>query len=365
MTERSARVRRLLPAAGACVAALLLAACASDSTGTAITEPATVTPTTAAPTTVTPTTVTPPTATPPTAAPASTVTVVPESTVAPAVRSPSPGCGQAPPELAPAEPSGDVPLSLTVGGVERTYRLAVPAGYDPSVAAPVVLALHGAGSNAVQQSIYSRLPERGAVRGYVVITPDAIGGTWEGSGSGADDEFLTTLLDTIGERYCVDLDRVSATGISLGSWEATIVACTHPERFAAIALVAEEVAPQGCALPVVAFHGTADPVVPYGAGADPGVTVIANNGLPGVEINMPQWATNAGCSSEPTVTRLEPDVAHWVYPGCPAGHAVEFYSIEHGGHTWPGATIEIGPTTGTIDATEIILDWFDAHPRAG
>jgi polyhydroxybutyrate depolymerase len=276
----------------------------------------------------------------------------------------SEGCGSQALAVAPEESSGDTPSIFDSGGQTRRYRLGVPDSYDPNTPTPVILNLHGAGSNADQQSVYSQMPARGTERGYIVVTPDAVASMWELQGQGSDDEFLTALLDDIGTRYCVDLDRVHATGISLGSWKATITACTHPERFASLALVAEEVAPQGCALPVVAFHGTADFVVPYGAGADPGVQVSGvNAGLTGVEVNMPTWARNNGCSEDKDVVRIEPDVSHWMFRDCPEGTGVELYSIDHGGHTWPGSPIALAGTTKTIDATGIALDWFDAHPR--
>jgi polyhydroxybutyrate depolymerase len=274
----------------------------------------------------------------------------------------SSGCGTDPAVTATEDPSGDVAVTIDVDGRPRSYRLAVPRSYDPSAPTPLVLDLHGSGSNAAQQSVYSQIPARAADRGYLVVTPDAIDGQWELAGRGSDDHFLMTLLDRIGEGYCVDLDRVHATGISLGSWKATITACSHPDRFASLVLVAEEVAPDGCALPVVAFHGTADRVVPYGAGADPGVVVTGPNaGLPGVEVNMPAWAANGGCSTEKDVVTIGADVDHWIYRGCPDGMDVELYSIRGGGHTWPGSPIDRPGTTRTVDATAIALDWFDAH----
>lgn len=278
----------------------------------------------------------------------------------------SEGCGTPPAVTATDDQIGDVALTFEIDGAERTYRLGVPATYDPEVPAPLVLNLHGATSNANQQSAYSQLSAKGTDRGYIVVTPDANAGMWQLAGTGTDDAFLTALLDDIAANYCIGLDRVHAAGISLGAWKASITACTHPDRFASIALVAEEVAPPDCAMPVVAFHGTADRVVPYGAGADEGIVVTNNNAaLPGVEVNMPRWARQGGCSEEYEVERIEPDVEHWIFKDCPEGMDVELYSIKGGGHTWPGSPVALpgNPTTTTIDATEIALDWFDAHPR--
>jgi polyhydroxybutyrate depolymerase len=277
----------------------------------------------------------------------------------------SDGCGTKPRVTATHDATGDVALHFDSGGRQRSYRFGVPASYDENTPAPLILNLHGSGSNAIQQSVYSRLPVVGETRGYLVVTPDAINANWEISGSGPDDRFLTGLLDDIEHNYCVDLDRVYAAGISLGAWKAAITACSHQDRFAAIALVAVEVAPAQCVMPVVAFHGTADHIVPYGEGADPGVVVTGPNaGLPGVKTNMANWAKNDGCSAQKRVVAIGSDVEQWIYPGCTNGTGVEFYSIKHGDHTWPGSPINvIGRTTHTIDATKIALDWFAAHPK--
>lgn len=80
---------------------------------------------------------------------------------------------------------------------------------------------------------------------------------------------------------------------------------------------------------------------------------------------MPRWAANNGCSQEKDVVRIEPDVDRWIYRDCPPGSGVELYSIDGGGHTWPGSAAKLSRSTQTIDATTIALDWFDAHPRRG
>ncbi len=286
------------------------------------------------------------------------------TTTAQSVVRASDGCGKTPRVTATHGATGDVALQYDSDGTRRSYRFGVPASYRATTPAPLILNLHGSGSNAIQQSVYSRLPVEGETRGYLVVTPDAVNANWELSGSGRDDRFLTGLLDGIEHNYCVDLDRVYTAGISLGAWKAAITACTHPDRFAAIALVAVEVAPPNCAMPVVAFHGTADHIVPYGEGADPGVVVTGPNAaLPGARANMQHWAENGGCSPHKRVEKIGADVEHWIYPGCRTGIGVEFYSIIHGDHTWPGSPINvIGRTTHTIDATKIALDWFAAHP---
>jgi polyhydroxybutyrate depolymerase len=284
----------------------------------------------------------------------------------PRVQLASTGCGKTPPVTATdkKEP-GDVPMAITVGPQQRTYRLGVPSSYNENIPAPVVMNLHGSGSNAAAATLYTDMPMQAAKKGFITVTPGALGGNWQISGTGTDDAFLMGLLDYVESSYCVNLNSVYAVGFSLGAWKVAITACTHPDRFASIGLVAVEVYPAKCPpMSVVAFHGTADPVVPYGKGADPGVVVTGPNAhLPGVSVNMPQWAKGAGCSVHKTTKRIGTDVEHWRYQKCPRGRSVEFYSIKHGRHTWPGSYFKFPGTTQTIHATKIVLAFFEAHPK--
>jgi polyhydroxybutyrate depolymerase len=303
------------------------------------------------------------------AADGTTSTEAPEPDVAA-----SEGCGLQPDvDLMGSEALGDATATFAApgvdgGAVERTYRIAVPADYDPEVPVPLVLNLHGSGSNALQATAYSDLARAGTERGMIVVAPDALDGQWELLPVGADGEFLDALLADVASRYCVDEDRVHGVGMSLGAWRTAAQACGFPGRIASIALVTVEVPAQECEpMPVVAFHGTDDIVVAYGEGGgtvDPGASV--NAGLPGTLENMDGWAAFGGCDPEATVTPIEDDVTRHVWDGCDDGVGVELYTIIGGGHTWPGAALVIGPpeqTTDTIDATELALDWFEGHPR--
>jgi polyhydroxybutyrate depolymerase len=290
-------------------------------------------------------------------------TTLPSTTTLPPA-SGSAGCGKRPlvRGLTRTAP-GDVPLTFKSGGVERSYRLGVPKSYNEDKPALLILDLPGANETALEQSFYTDIPRQATARGMITVTPDAIAGFWQLSPKGTDDDFLVALVRYIESRYCVDLEHVGVTGVSLGAWKATEMACGHPDIFASVGLVGEEVHPTSCPpMPVIAFHGTADPTVPYGAGADPGVTVTGPNaGLTGARYNIASWAAGGRCSTYKQVRRIGGDVVLWTYPGCTSGVDVELYTILHGGHTWPGAAITIGPTTHTIDATKLILDFFESH----
>src|ERR1700730_16596549 len=88
---------------------------------------------------------------------------------APATATGSPGCGRAP-QPGPTThrgATGDVVQSLRVGGLTRTYRLAVPVGSRSSSPVPLILLFHGSGSDALEMSVYTRMPARGAQLGYL------------------------------------------------------------------------------------------------------------------------------------------------------------------------------------------------------
>jgi polyhydroxybutyrate depolymerase len=264
---------------------------------------------------------------------------------------------------------GDVAQTFTTAdGAVRTYRLGVPEDYDPDVPVPLVLNLHGAGSNGEQASTYGDVPRAATRRGMITIAPDAVDGRWE-IGEGADSAFLAALLDDVEGRYCIDLDRVHGLGMSLGAWKVASVACGLGDRIASLALVTVEVFPGGCdPMPVVAFHGTDDNVAAYGEG---GGTVApedatANQGITGTRDNMARWAESGGCDPGGVEEPVGDDVLWLRYDGCDEGVSVELYSIVGGGHTWPGSDIVLGApehTTETIDATALALDFFEDHPR--
>jgi polyhydroxybutyrate depolymerase len=82
------------------------------------------------------------------------------------------------------------------------------------------------------------------------------------------------------------------------------------------------------------------------------------------------WAARNGCDGGPSDTDPTADVVVTDWAGCEVG-ATRLYTVNDGGHTWPGSTFDaaiadiVGPTTTTIDATDIMWQFFVMHPHAG
>ncbi|MEV1003190.1 hypothetical protein [Nonomuraea sp. NPDC050202] len=272
---------------------------------------------------------------------------------------------------------------LRSGELERRFLLSLPDGDGPH---PVLLDLHGLGSTAAQQAAYSRLPEEGSRRGYIVATPQAaegrMGWTLPHTAGPDDTAFLTALLDHLERGLCADDRREFAAGLSYGAAMATALACALDGRLSGVAAVAGLNIVRPCEqrpppTTVVAFHGTADRIVPYRGGhpfqdATGELRTLADLVvLDPVEDAAAGWARLLGCSGRTTTTLPDtpPDtlsarirVRDW--KSCPGGTTLRLYTIDGGGHTWPGP-IEVpwlGATARDLDATRLILDAFDRAP---
>lgn len=90
----------------------------------------------------------------------------------------------------------------------------IPEYYDPEVAYPVVVALHG-GSGHGRAFLWTWLKEARS-RGFIVISPTARGDTWSLMQPEIDAENIETILDATCERWNVDRDHLLMTGMSDG-----------------------------------------------------------------------------------------------------------------------------------------------------
>ena len=78
------------------------------------------------------------------------------------------------------------------------------------------------------------------------------------------------------------------------------------------------------------------------------------------------WARRNQCGARPSESRPAPDVTLVEYKDCKGHASVLLYTLEGGGHTWPGGKpmpdFWVGATNHDIDATSLMWSFFREHP---
>jgi polyhydroxybutyrate depolymerase len=198
------------------------------------------------------------------------VTLVALAAVAYAAPRPSPGCAAA--SLDKGRP---LERSLTVDGVKRTYLLDVPDGVEPGKPLPLLLDFHGFQHSAAGVWRVSEFKDLAARDPFITVYPDGLevdllgrsGRGWQmfSVEGNRDLVFTRALLDEMERRYCIDRNRVYATGFSNGGFFSNVLACTMSDRIAAVAPVGAGRITVPCApsraVPVIIVHGRQDELV--------------------------------------------------------------------------------------------------------
>lgn len=237
-------------------------------------------------------------------------------------------------------------------GIQREYRIYVPAVYDGTEAVPLLFNLHGYTSNGFQQEIYGDFRPVADTANFILVHPEGtldLSGTnfWNAFGSPnetVDDVgFISALIDSVSTEYNIDANRVYSTGMSNGGFMSYKLACELSSRIAAIASVTGSMpttltssCSPGRPVPVMQIHGTADPTVPYLGNPLAFMESIADV--------VDYWVANNNCNTTAIETSV-PDTSsadlcttdHFVYAGGDAGSSVELYRVNGGAHTWPGS----------------------------
>ena len=266
--------------------------------------------------------------------------------------------------------------SMISSGQRREYLLYVPASYERTRPAPLVISLHAAMNWPAFQAKISQWNRAADEHGFIVVYPAGTGTgprTWfmEGSRTPAkmpDVLFISALIDTIEAHYSIDPARIYANGMSNGGGMAFALSCTLSHRIAAIGAVsAAQSLPAGWCrdstpVPMIAFHGTRDPFVPY-EGASAGA--INPRPFPNERNWVATWARRNRCAARPADSVIASDVTRLEYTGCARGATVALYTVRGAGHQWFGGraipTWIAGPTS-SVDATRIMWTFFNEHP---
>jgi phospholipase/carboxylesterase len=167
-----------------------------------------------------------------------------------------------PPTIAAAGPSGLLALGLDD---RRDALLYVPAGYQPSTPAPLVLGLHGAGGDA-HGGLYPLQPFADQA-GFLLLAVPSRGPTWDvvRTAFGPDVAFIDQALDRTFSRYAVAAPQIAIAGFSDGASYALSLGLTNGDLFGQVlAFSPGFLAPgQRHGQPrVFVSHGTDDAVLP-------------------------------------------------------------------------------------------------------
>jgi polyhydroxybutyrate depolymerase len=271
-----------------------------------------------------------------------------------------------------ARPSPTVSPSPTPSLVEaRPYGFLAPSSYRQGTPTPLVVVLHGYGSNGRQQADYFGLLADAEEHGYLLAYPDGLvdprgSRFWNATdaccnfyGNPVNDvAYLGALMSDVAARYTVDGKRVFVIGHSNGGFMAHRLACDIGDRIAAVISLAGATwrNPATCAaaapINVLQVHGDADQTIFYGG----------NGVYPSAAETVAIWAQKNRCTGALEGRGDDKDLDSGItgpetrsegYAGCPTGAAADLWAIEGGGHI---------PRLGPSWADEAWA-YFIAHPK--
>jgi poly(3-hydroxybutyrate) depolymerase len=254
----------------------------------------------------------------------------------------SAGCGQGP-GIPASQYNTGTPISITAGGLTRRYVLNIPTNYDNTKPYQLVLALHALDGNDKQMyawQYYGLLPLSNNTAIFAAPNGMKSGSPCTGTGSGEsgcgwpntagqDMALMDAVIKQVEDNFCVDTNRIVATGWSYGASMAYEVGCERPLSnvgsagwgVRAIAIYSGAQMSGSCkpstGTPVAFYesHGINDSVLSYNGG----VTLAQNF----ANADGCTWATPAKASGSHICTTIS---------GCKSDYPVEFCSFV-GDHT--------------------------------
>jgi len=240
------------------------------------------------------------------------------------------------PTIASSDYNNGHHIAIAAANMQREYVLSVPTNYDNSKPYKLVIAYHWRDGNddaVYGNGYYHLLPlandsaifvaPNGQQNGANCALPSGCG--WPNPNN-SDLQLTDAIVAQIEDNFCVDTNRIFATGWSAGASMAFKTACERPLAGVANGYVRGVAVYSGAQVsgtctpskPVAyyASHGTQDSVLQYANGVALAQAFAGANGC--------TWTTPTKVTSGPHVcTNLV---------GCPTGYPVEFCSF-NGDHT--------------------------------
>jgi poly(3-hydroxybutyrate) depolymerase len=218
--------------------------------------------------------------------------------------------------------------------VARQFYFALPTGYDPTHAYPLIFAFHYLGGQA------STIAGTGFTGNYygirplfpsaIYVAPQGLTGPATDAGAGQtgfpntndqDIAFTRSMVSWFEGNFCVDKARLMSTGFSYGAMMSHTIACEMPDVFRAVGIMsgilierASSCLNHGIAAWIT--HGESDTTLPYANGVSAKDRVVSLN----------------HCGSTTHAVDPSPCVQ---YDGCDAVNPVIWCSVPGEGHAIP------------------------------
>jgi polyhydroxybutyrate depolymerase len=240
-------------------------------------------------------------------------------------------------------------------GLSRSYTVNLPSNYGEQTSAPLIIALHGAGSDGLNFQLGIQLDEIADELGFIAVFPDGYQLGWnyldedemaQGEDWTDDVGFLSALIDQLIEDYHVNTRRIFIMGFSNGALLALRMGCELDNRLAGVAAIAAtysfELAvhcADAAAIPGVLVWGTEDDVFPT-----QGFIWAAPDGKIRSSFSLNQtrsyFLTRNQCPTAASPIQVHTEnsaypVQREIYIGCGSGVPTLFYLLVGEGHNWP------------------------------
>lgn len=296
--------------------------------------------------------------------------------------------------------------------VNRRFFYYIPSTYVQGGRLPLMLSLHGSGSNATMQLAEGRWTDYAEQEDIIIVAPestalhangkissegklpyeigqsDAAYVRWAATSTdpcvqfGVDDvQYLSDLIDLFVDSGYADAGRVYSSGLSHGAFMSLRLALERPEKIAGIGVVAGllcaefEDIQMSRPVKIVLIHGTQDAIVPF-----QGMKYRTDGGEELVwayssEETVAWFLKQYGMEDGPTVSQLpdtDPEdgttLTRRAYADRDGQELIVQYVVDGGGHTWPGGT-QYAPVSvcGAVsrDAQAAELIWLELQAGAG
>lgn len=258
---------------------------------------------------------------------------------------------------------------ITSQNIEREYILRIPKSYKKDTKTPVVFALHGYTGTPLAIESQTRFTVIGEKENFISVYPAGLRDTkgnrnWilgrpNATNTINDEVFIDDILTFLKSELSIDENRIYVTGFSNGGFMSYQLGLLRSNTFAAIApnggysLKSTDILKPERALPIIHVHGLKDNIIPYTGEVNPNSPYLY------VEPSVNLWVSLNEANTEPNIIQDDSSVLIKEWKSGPNNNAdVQLVQFKNGTHQWFNKN-----NTGGIDSSQLIWEFFEAHPK--